>query len=412
MGPTVGLAAYKALNRRGARPGEDLPPRPAGPLLWIHCPRALRRKPAEELARRLLNQESTLTVLLTLGEADRLEPIDDPSLITVPAPPEDGASIQAFFAHWQPDLLVWLTGELRPPLLAQARRQNLPMLLAEAEEDAFNEPRFRLRPSQTRRLLERFDALCASSANAARRLQRLGADPDRIEITGQLQEGGAALPCNDAERDELAAELAGRPIWCAAMVHPEELGIVLEAHRRASRLAHRLLLVLVPDDPEDAAGFTGVLDREGWRYLSWSDGEMPREETQVLLADTRGDMGLWYRLAPVTFMAGSLRRGMKGHDPFEPAALGSAVLYGPFVAYHLPAYTKLAHAGAARLIRDADSLAQGLGRMLAPDQAATMATAAWDVATAGAEMTDRVVTWVSEKVEALPRPPRPPRPEA
>ena len=109
--------------------------------------------------------------------------------------------------------------------------------------------------------------------------------------------------------------------------------------------------------------------------------------------------GLWYRLSPVTFMAGSLRRGMKGHDPFEPATLGSAVLYGPFVAHHLPAYSRLAQAGAARLIRDSDSLAQGLSRILAPDQAATMATAAWDVATEGAEMTDRVADWVAETLD-------------
>ena len=395
----VGLAAYRALTRRGAQAGADLPPRPEGVVLWIHCPRAARRKSAEELARRLISQEDDLSVLLTLGESDRLTPIDDPALITLPAPEEDGSSLQAFFSHWHPDMLVWLTGDLRPPLLAQARRAGIPMMLAEAEEDAFNEPRFSLRPSQTRRMLERFSVLCASSANAARRLQRLGVDPGRIEISGALQEAGMALPCNDETRDELAAELAGRPIWLAAMVHREELATVLDAHRRASRLAHRLLLVLVPDDPEEAEAYTEVLKTEGWRYISWSDGDLPRDETQVLLADTRGEMGLWYRLSPVTLVAGSLRRGMKGHDPFEPAALGSAVLYGPFVAHHLPAYTKLAQAGAARLIRDADSLAQGLSRMLAPDQAATMATAAWDVATAGAEMTDRVCAWVTEQID-------------
>ncbi|WP_138919595.1 3-deoxy-D-manno-octulosonic acid transferase, partial [Oceanicola sp. S124] len=370
--PSRGLATHRALTRRGARGVADLPPRPDGPLVWIHCPRAGRRKPAEELARRLLQADLGVSVLLTLGEADRLDPIDDPGLFTMPAPGDEGGVVQAFFTHWRPDLLIWLTGDLRPALVAQARRSGVAMMLAEAEEDGFNAPRFSLRPNQTRRMLDRFDALCASSANAARRLQRLGADPERIEITGPLQEAGAALPCNEELRDELAAELAGRPIWLAAMVHGEELGTVLDAHRRASRLAHRLLLVLVPDDPEEIDSYRARLDDEGWRYICWSEGEMPREDTQVLLADTRGEMGLWYRLSPVTFVAGSLRRGMKGHDPFEPAALGSAVLYGPFVAHHLPAFTRLAQAGAARLIRDADSLAQGLSRMLAPDQAATI----------------------------------------
>lgn len=396
MARHVGLAAYRALTRRGAPHGAGRTPRPDGVLAWIHCPRAARRKAAEELARRLIHHDPGLSVLLTLGEADRLEPIDDPALVTCPAPDEDGGSLSAFFGHWRPDLLVWLTGDLRPPLLAQARRAGLPMMLAEAEEHAFDEPRFRLRSSQTRRILQRFSVICANSTETARRLQRLGADPERIEITGPLQDAGAALPCNDDDRDDLAAELAGRPVWLAAMVHREELATVLEAHRRASRLAHRLLLVLVPDDPEDAGDFAELMGQQGWRYLRWSEGDTPREDSQILLADTRGEMGLWYRLAPVTFVAGSLRRGMKGHDPYEPAALGSAVLYGPFVAHHLPAYTRLAQAGAARLIRDADSLAQGLGRMLAPDQAAAMAAAAWDVATEGAELTDRVTAWVTD----------------
>ncbi|KAA2313361.1 3-deoxy-D-manno-octulosonic acid transferase [Pseudooceanicola sediminis] len=401
MARTAGFAAYKALTRRAARPqaAEAAPPRPRGVLIWIHCPLAARQKAAEQLANRLIAQDEGYTILLSFTEAGTQPLPDDPSLLHSTLPDDDSAAVTAFLDHWRPDLLIWMTGHLRPTLLNQARRQNVPMLLAEAEEDAFDEPRWGLRVTQSRRLLAGFHTVLASSANTARKLQRHGVEQALIEITGPLQEGGTALTCDDALRDDLAAGLAGRPIWLAAMVQLEELETVLDAHRRASRLAHRLLLVLVPARPEDADRMAEIMAREGWRALRWSRDDAPREETQVLLADGCDEMGLWYRLSPVTFMAGSLKRGMKGHDPYAPAALGSAILYGPFVSRHIASYARLSKAGAARMIRDSDGLQKALSRLIAPDQAATMAAAAWQVATDGAEATDRVIDWARAELD-------------
>ncbi|QOL82200.1 3-deoxy-D-manno-octulosonic acid transferase [Pseudooceanicola spongiae] len=401
MGRAAGFAAYKALTRRAARPqtAGAVPARPRGVLIWIHCPLAARQKAAEQLASRLIAQDEGYTILLTFTEGGTQPPLDEPGLIYGDLPEDDSAAVTAFLDHWRPDLLIWLTGYLRPVLLHQARRQNLAMLLAEAEEDAFDEPRWGLRVGQSRRLLVGFHTVLASSANTARKLQRHGVEQALIEITGPLQEGGCALPCDDALRDDLAAGLAGRPIWLAAMVQLDELETVLDAHRRASRLAHRLLLVLVPARAEDAEVMAETLSREGWRALRWSEDEAPREETQILLTDSPEEMGLWYRLSPITFMAGSLKRGMKGHDPYAPAALGSAIVYGPFVSRHIAAYTRLAQAGAARIVRDSDGLQKALSRLIAPDQAATMAAAAWQVATDGAEATDRVVDWIRAELD-------------
>lgn len=401
MARTAGFAAYKALTRRGPRQmaTDTAPARPDGVLIWIHCPLAARQRAAEQLAARLIAQDEGYSILLTFGESGTQPPLDDPSLISAVLPQEDTVAVTAFLDHWHPDLLVWLTGHLRPALLNQARRQNLPMLLAEAEDGAFDEPRWGLRATQSRRLLAGFHTVLASSANTARKLQRHGVEQTLIEITGPLQEGGCALSCDDALRDDLAAGLAGRPIWVAALVQLQELDTLLDAHRRASRLAHRLLLVLVPDRAEDADAIAQILSREGWRFRIWSEDDSPHEETQVLLAANRDEMGLWYRLSPITFMAGSLKRGMKGHDPYEPAALGSAIIYGPYVSRHLASYTRLSQAGAARLARDSDGLQKALSRLIAPDQAATMAAAAWQVATDGAEATDRVIDWVQAELD-------------
>ncbi|NIZ10534.1 3-deoxy-D-manno-octulosonic acid transferase [Pseudooceanicola sp. HF7] len=397
-----GLA--RALSRRGSEPRGGGKPdhRPEGLLVWLVVPDPDRQPAAELLAElmieRIAGDGGEVSVLISLSGSPLPGP-DDPNLQYAPIPAEENAEIDAFLSHWQPDLVVWFNGHLRHMLLSALRRMDLPVLLAGAEESAITEPRWSLRTGQARRALGGFTAIHAATAAAARRLQRLGASGESMRVSAPLQEGGIALPCDDADRDELSAHLAGRPLWLAAMVYPGELAHVLDAQRRASRMAHRLLLVVVPDNPEDSDAMARQLDREGWRYQRWSDGDYPREDCQVLLADTRGEMGLWYRLCPVTFMAGSLLRGMKGHDPFEPAAHGSAIIYGPYVARHLPAYTRLSQAGAARIVRDSEGLQTAVSLLLAPDQAAGMASAAWTVSTEGAEATDRVVDWVIGEFE-------------
>src|SRR5690606_5913458 len=124
-----------------------------------------------------------------------------------------------------------------------------------------------------------------------------------------------------------------------------ELDIVLAAHRQASRLAHRLFLILMPEDPQEIDAFRVTLRQGKWRNTIWSQGGLPSEATQVLLADTPGEIGLWYRLATIAFMANSLLPGMGGSDPNAPAAHGAAIIYGPNVVRYLPSYKRFAGAG-------------------------------------------------------------------
>ncbi len=141
----------------------------------------------------------------------------------------------------------------------------------------------------------------------------------------------------------------------------------------------------------------------GFRTRSWDVNEEPDDTTQILIADDPEDLGLFYRLAPVSFLGSSLASGQGGRNPFEAAALGSAVLYGPNVRQYLPFYTRLANAGAARIVNDAQSLATAVTRLVAPDQAAAMAHAGWDVISQGAEQTDRIIAMVQDTLDQSER---------
>jgi len=210
-------------------------------------------------------------------------------------------------------------------------------------------------------------------------------------VTGRMEEASAALPYVESDRAALAQLLATRPIWLAAGVAAEEEAAVIAAHREVLRLAHRLLLILVPQDPARAQALAvGMEADEGWRVARRSMDEEPDTETEVYIPDA-SDYGLWYRLAPVTFLGGSLDGAGCVRNPMEPAAVGSAILYGPRSGSFGLAYGRLGAARAARMVGSGADLAQALGDLLSPDRAARQAQAAWGIASEGAEATQRVL---------------------
>lgn len=374
--------------------------RPSGKLIWGHAPSPSRAAALLQIGARLRAQRADLTLLLTTTTGPAPDHLHRGDIWQV-LPDDTRMSAARFLDHWRPDIGLWTGGHFRPALIEQAKRRELPMILIDASEIEFNAPHQRWLPEILRSNLESFDRIFARSGAVAQKLRRLGVAEDALTVTGPLQEGGNALPCDEAEREEMARLLAGRPVWLAAMAQPEEAETILEAHRVSSRMAHRQLLILVPDDETRGPEFSAALRRQGFVVAVRSAGELPDEGTQVLLADTRGEMGLWYRLAPVTFMASSLMPGVGGRDPFEPAALGSAILYGPNVSRYLAAYRRFANAGAARIVKDSDTLAAALQQLAAPDRVAQMAAAGWEVASEGAEVTDSIIELLQDMLDRL-----------
>ncbi|MEI4195829.1 3-deoxy-D-manno-octulosonic acid transferase [Roseovarius sp. E0-M6] len=400
---SISLAAYLATARRrgGAGPDTQRPPRPDGECIWGHASTVEHAHALIQLFKRLVQLRPDLTLLLTTPSALEETMLTADGMIRDTLPEESIAAVEAFLAHWHPDLCLWTGGSLRPALLTCADRQDVPLFLVDATEEDLSRLSRKWWPDMSRSVLRRFSVILARNDATEHALHRLGVRDTEVAVTGGFQEGAHPLGCNDDERQDLGQELGSRPVWLAAMAQPEEFEIILAAHRKASRVFHRLLLILVPDDPDDGDVFASWLARDGYVTARWSEGARPEDATQVLLADTRGDLGLWYRLATISLMCSSLVPGQGGRDPNEPAAHGSAILYGPNVGRHLASYKRYAGAGAARIVRDADTLSAALEHLIAPDQSAAMAHAAWDVATVGAEVTDRILDLVQDTLDVL-----------
>lgn len=352
---------------------------------------------ARDIAAKLRMQRPGVGAVLTLagdgraGERDGIDWSEDLG-------PDHPELAEAFLTHWRPDICVWIGARLLPNVLLQAQRRALPLILTDTESADLPAPggwRGRL----ARESLTAFDQVFAADEDAVARLGALGVPAGRITRGSPLLVSGTPLPVNEDAITDVTDLLAGRPVWLAANVHPDEVGEVLAAQASAVRLSHRLLLVATPAKPDGTAGLIERARAMGLRTADWDAGETPDDLTQVLVAPGGRHLGLWYRVAPVAFIGSSLAPGQGGCDPFDAAAMGSAVLYGPNVRNHLAAYSRLASAGAARIVKDAVGLSVGVMQTIAPDRAASMALAGWEIVSEGAGGADQLIDAIQDRLD-------------
>ncbi len=402
---SLGLTAYRALARRGeviSSPHNTA--RPEGELVWIHAPEPGSLLAVLDLAGRLCTMRFGLKVLITVPEDvhlpdDQISCAPESEVIVEHQPREHPDSVTQFLEHWRPDTCLWLWGQLRPNLILAIGQRGCPMILLDADAKGFDGRRDRWLSDLTRGLLGHFDTVLARSTKGKRRLVQLGRASSEVDITSPLVAGGQALTCPDTDVSDLIDALGGRPVWFAVTAHGNEIATILAAHRQAMRYSHRLLLILTPAVPADAAQAIAAAEEGKFIVRNWDGDGHPDDNTQVLVASDAADRALFFRVAPVSFMGSSLVPNPGGLDPFEAASLGSAVLYGPKVRDFMPSYKRLAAAGAARIVNDATALGTAVSHLIAPDQAAAMAHAGWDVISQGAELTDKVVELVQDALD-------------
>ena len=398
MGGAIGLAAYRALSGRGAPPAlSPVAERPLGELLWMHAAEPGSSRSNLDLARELVRQRDGLNILLTSDEPQ--DATDLPGVITDRPPVEHPGATAAFMRHWSPDMSLWIWGGLRPNLVLSAAALGNPIYLVDVGQDAFDQLRKTWLPEVPRQLLTHFSGWLARSEAARSRLAEYGVNIDRIEKLAPLRALGQTLPAAESDQEDLRSALSGRPVWFARNVGQDELKQVLDAHQSAMRITPRLFLVIEPAEERLADGMSQFIEAQNLRHLRWSEGEMPTESTQILLADLSDEAGLWYRLSSVAFLGQSFQPSGPSCDPFEAAAHGSAILFGPKVNAHTPYYARLSKAGAARTVQDSHGLASSIVQLLAPDQAARMAMTAWDLVTEGAEAANRITELVQATLD-------------
>jgi 3-deoxy-D-manno-octulosonic-acid transferase len=279
------------------------------------------------------------------------------------------------------------------------RARGIPMMLLNARLSAGSYRRWRCWPGLIGPMLGAFDGILAQDERQAERLRRLGGR--RVTAIGDLKAAGRKLPADPREVRQFRSALGGRPTWLAASTHPGEEEIVAGAHRLIAAAHQGLLTIIVPRHPARGDAIATMLAADGWRVARRSRGEPVGAETDIYLADTIGELGLFYRLAGIAFIGGSLA-AKGGHNPFEAARLGCVVLHGPDMSNCATMTAALTAAGAAQLAATGEDLAEAVSRLLADRRrCAAQRAAAARVAAAGRAVLDAVVERLAPWLDAI-----------
>jgi 3-deoxy-D-manno-octulosonic-acid transferase len=366
--------------------------RPCGPLVWIHAASVGEATAILGLIDRLLQSRPELDILVTSGtvtSADLLEKRLPGRARHQFVPADLPQWVIRFLDHWRPDLALWVESELWPNLVLETRAHGVPMVLLNGRLSLRSYERWRRWPGLISPMLDAFHLCLAQDADQAERFRLLGAR--NVVTVGDLKAAAATLHLDSSELLRLRGRIGSRPVWLAASTHAGEEEIVAQAHRLITRDHAKLLTIIAPRHPGRGDAIAAMLAANGLSVARRARRDTVAPETDVYLADTMGELGLFYGFAGIAFVGGSLiAKG--GHNPFEAARLDCAVLHGPDMSNCAGMAAALAAGSAVETVTDAETLAHTVSALLAdPRLRRERATAAARVAAGGLGILDAVL---------------------
>ena len=366
MAPQVlALRLYRGKEhpqRLAERRGEATLQRPAGPLIWVHGASVGEMLAAVPLIERLRAQN--FAVLVTSGTVTSAALAEQrlPEGTLHQFIPLDAARfVRRFLDHWQPGLALFVESDLWPNLILSCGERKIPMILINGRLSKRSFARWRHLPTTIAALLSRFDLCLAQSADDAERYAQLGAP--RVLMTGNLKLDTPPPPVDQAALRRLKDVIGKRPVIAAASTHPGEEATIIAAHKRLQSALPGLLTVIAPRHPARGESIAELAKASGLTVALRSQSAEPSPDVAVYIADTLGELGLIYRIAPIVFMGGSLA-SHGGQNPIEAVRLGAAVVHGPHVWNFAEIYATLDEAHGAERIDDEAALIARLGAWL------------------------------------------------
>jgi len=368
--------------RKGERFGKPVSTRPEGKLVWIHAASVGETTSILPLITLLVEEgHKVLLTTVTVTASELAEKRLPHGAIHQFAPYDAPAHWARFLDHWSPDLAMVVESEIWPCLFVEMNVRKTPFVLLNGRLSDSSRNNWARIPATSRYVFRCLDLVLAQSQPDANRFADLGCT--EIEVPGNLKFDAPEPAADEAELARLKSQIGDRAVWLAALTHPGEDEIVLDAYDRLRQDYPDLLLVMVPRHPARAPDIQDLATGRGLSLVRRSADLEIEPATQVYLGDTLGEMGLYYRLAPVTFLGGSFNDA-GGHNPLEAALAGSALVSGPNVANARAVYKDFWNSGAALRVAEPADLAERVGLLLqAPEEVRVQADKARALVEAG-----------------------------
>lgn len=393
------LAAGKEDRRRfSEREGEPSRTRPEGELIWIHAASLGESLSSLPLIKGLLANKSERSILVTTGSVTSANLMEE----RLPAgafhqfvPVDKKENVRRFLDYWRPDLAIWIESELWPNLITETSRREIPMMMVNGRMTEKTFHLWRKSGGFGKKLISKFDYCHCQNVETEARLNFLGARD--VACLGNLKYSADPLPLQKDPYRRMLRAVRNRKAWLAASTHPGEEAYIVEAHRTLKQIIPDLLTIIVPRHPERGDDIVGKVKMAGLSVVQRSKGQFPDINDEIYIADTIGELGLFYNLLDVVFVGGSLvPKG--GQNLLEPARMHCAIVHGPHMDNFLDVAADL-HAGdAAITVRNVAELTKAIGGLLASTgRRVEMAGNGLFVIRSG----DRILDTVLAKIEEL-----------
>ena len=377
--------------------------RPDGPVLWFHALSVGESLALIPLVERALAADPRMHVVLTTSTATSIAALEKAGLpagaIHVLLPIDTATAVRRFLSHWRPSIAVFAELDFWPRLMIDTHRRGIPMVLVNSRlSEASAQSRGKL-GGMMRDIVGLFDRLLVQDPESFQRFKRFGADPRKISVVGALKSAARPLPADADELKTLQDIVGNRPIWLAAATRDLEEPLMIAAHKKIVERAPNALLIIAPRFLDSADEIEASAQVEFSQIARRSRNEAPTTLSQVYIADTIGEMGLWYRLAPISFVGHSLGpRGkpLGGKNPFEAMALGSVVLHGKAVDDFSETYQDLRDASASILVKDPNELAVNALRLFDREEREPLVKAAKQIIKSKAAVLENTWTAISK----------------
>ncbi|MBL0942566.1 MAG: 3-deoxy-D-manno-octulosonic acid transferase, partial [Alphaproteobacteria bacterium] len=376
-------------NRLTERYGQASIPRPQGQLIWIHAASMGESMSTLAFIEKLLKTCPNLHILMTTGtltSAKTMRQVLPKDVIHQYNPLDAPSWVEEFLNYWHPDLVLWLESELWPNMIQTIHTRAIPLFLLNGRiSDQTYKYWLRLK-NFIAPILRAFHVCFAQSAQDQERLEKLGAP--YVITAGNLKFSARPLAVDEKELQHMRSLVKGRQVWLAASTHEGEEAFVAQAHQLITNVNPEALCIVIPRHPERAARIVEAF--KNFQIARRSKGHTITPQTQIYIADTLNELGLFYRLAPVAFIGGSLVP-IGGHNLIEPLQLDCVPIHGPFMAKTREIAAIFKNNSASFEIQDAGSLAQAVQSLFAsPELYRTMVRAGHHIIVSQAQVIERI----------------------
>ena len=388
-------------DRFAERLGQPGQARPDGPLVWLHAASVGESISLLPLIDRLQDDWHDWNILVTTGTVTSARMMQNrlpgPALHQY-LPVDRPAYVDRFLDHWRPGLALWAESEFWPNMIGAVSFRNIPLVLVNGRISPKSFATWRRFPGMIKTLLSAFTLCLGQTETDAERLRTLGAAKARC--VGNLKFASPPLPTDTDELSHLAALTGDRPRWLAASTHVAEEAMIGRIHQTLRATHPRLLTVIAPRHPERGREIATEMTGQGLNVALRSLKQPIDENTDIYITDTLGELGLFYRLCPITLIGKSVI-GRGGQNPLEPARLGCAMLMGPHMGNFEDIAATLTDAGACLRVADETAVGEAVSRLLNdPGQRDQLTAAAAGIANAEDNVLDAVIEQLTPYLRA------------